>query len=82
MSLQKILNVSAVFFLKENLRDRSYMGKVHLCSIPANVFRSNTLKFSLGVLLKGLMCPPTCLCGSLQDLRSPKICIRGCCQAA
>lgn len=84
MSLQKILNTGAVFFSKDNQRDRSYLGKVHLYSIPAIVFgefqvvfRRNTFKFSLGVNIKGLMCPPTCLCGSPQVLRSPKICIRG-----
>lgn len=60
VSLQKILNIGAVFFLKENHRDRSDLGKVHLYSIPATVFgefqvifRINTVKFSLGVNIKG-----------------------------
>lgn len=60
MSLQKIRNVGAVFFLKENHHDGSYLGKVHLSSVPAKafgefqvVFRGNTFKFSLGVNMKG-----------------------------
>lgn len=32
--------------------------------------KKNTFKFSLFVILKALMCPPTCLHGSLQVLRT------------